>query len=137
MRRRGRRLVGRWWRPCPTTNRRPSVEGDAFGCAVAPVDGCGAVHLSPFLGGCWWGAAGRRLKGCRSVLAGTWRCGLWAGVLEFVGYWRGLTRRVVTFRWGLFRSAFKAQGREVAAAHLPHELPRCLCRFHGSLGFVY
>ena len=33
-----------------------------------PVDGHGAVHLSPFLGGCWWGAAGRRLKGSRLVV---------------------------------------------------------------------
>lgn len=26
------------------------------------------LHLSPFLGGCWWGAAGRRLKGSRLVV---------------------------------------------------------------------
>ena len=67
------------------------------------------------------------------MLAGTCRCGLWVGGLGSVGYWRGLTRRVVHCRWGLSRSAFKAQGRKVAAARPLEFSPACGCFFKRKL----
>ena len=82
------------------------------------------------VGGC--GAAAEGLP-----VSVSWHLGVRAVGRRFwvlLGYWRGLTRRVVTFRWGLFRSAFKAQGREVAAADTltAPNCHRCLCRFHGD-----